>query len=129
MKPVRSLLLFFLSIACLLGSSLCFGEDSKDKENSNPIWTLDAIEWTPLRDSQKNYYIHRVGSHLKTLFPNESWSQKRLQKEMKVPESLTDLNIKIDRECDTNKERLIQNTCAELKDLRIKTLRRGSLRL
>jgi hypothetical protein len=124
-------LLIFLSLVST-PLFLLAQRSQKDIPQNEPeeqiIWTMDALEWTPLRPSQKKYYIHRVGALLKTVFPMESWPQKRIENEMKSPQSLTDLKIKIDQECNSNKDATTQKACDEIKNLRIKSLRKGVLR-
>lgn len=132
MKHVKYnlLILFNLTIMvfCISSAMSSNAEEMPESSEDQIIWTIDAIEWSPLQDSQKNYYINHIGPLLKKLFPGESWPQKRLKSEFKEPKTLTDLNIKIDAECDSNLDKKVQGICIEIKELRIKTLQLTALR-
>jgi hypothetical protein len=103
-------------------------EKTLESSEDQIIWTIDAIEWSPLQESQKNHYTNHISPLLKKLFPAESWPQKRLKSEFKEPRTLTDLNIRIDNECDSNLDKKVQGICIEIKELRIRTLQLTAFR-
>ena len=99
---------------CILSLSV-FASDLPE----SPFWMLSSIEWGPLNDKQKNYYLNHIGVELKKLIPEKSWPNQKLKKIGNDLAQWDDLEDQVNEKC---KEKKNLSVCKKLAEIRIKAI-------